>query len=131
MTQKSTKYSGVVLFLLIIASVAIAIIFPAYSRYRQTHSTDGWNDCCDNLRWIYAGKAQWALEHHKTTNDVVTWDDLRPYFPNWSNSRRWSNGLPVCHKGGEYTIGKIGQLPECSIGKSEPGHAHSIQWWRD
>src|ERR1043166_9269947 len=36
--------------------------------------------CITALRMIDGAKQQWALEHHKTTNDIATWDDIRHYI---------------------------------------------------
>jgi hypothetical protein len=74
------------------------------------------NACVDNLQRIKIAKEQWELEHGKTTNDVPTWEDLRPYFPkDMPNGRDWTNGRPICPGGGTYTIGRIGELPRCTI----------------
>ena len=68
--------------------------------------------CINLLRQIVAAKDQWALEKGKKTNDVPSWDDIRPYFPSV-----WTNTIPVCPDGGTYTIGRIGEFPTCSIGR--------------
>jgi hypothetical protein len=73
--------------------------------------------CRNNLQAIVELKNQWAVERNKTTNDIPTWDDLRPYFPD-----RWSNNIPTCPDGGVYNIGRIGAPPTCSIG----GFEHSL-----
>ena len=74
------------------------------------------NACMNNLRQIEAAKDQWALEHGKTTNDIPTWDDLRPYFPkDIPSSKDWRDGQPICPERGSYTIGRVGQLPKCTI----------------
>ena len=110
MRQKSVIYFAVVVVLAIIAFV---IAIPHFIRVDNFPST---NACINNLRVIDGAKDQWALENHKTTNDMPTWNDLRSYFPSWSNDRNWSNGMPICPNAGIYTIGKIGQPPTCSIG---------------
>lgn len=68
----------------------------------------------DNLRNIELIKRDWANNENKTTNDTPSWDDLRPYFP-----IRWSNNIPICPSGGIYTIGRVGEIPTCSIGGYE------------
>ena len=69
--------------------------------------------CQNNLDEIQELKIMWATENHKTAHDVVTWDDIRPYFPNWFGT----NG-PTCPAGGTYTLGRLDEVPRCSI----PGH---------
>jgi hypothetical protein len=50
-------------------------------------------------------------EHHKTTNDMVTWDDVRPYFSHDGKA------IPSCPGGGTYILGKMNESPTCSIPK--------------
>ena len=68
--------------------------------------------CVGNLRQIQGAKETWALELHKGTNDTPTWQDLRSYF----------RSLPSCPQGGVYTIGRVPELPFCSITE------HTIQY---
>jgi hypothetical protein len=72
---------------------------------------------------IEGAKEQWALEQSKTTNDTPTWSDLSPYIY-WSGfTNRWfTNGIPVCPEGGIYTLGRVGELPTCSLGDKKPNH---------
>jgi hypothetical protein len=63
---------------------------------------------------IGGGKQQWALEYRKTTNDVPTLEDLRPFIGYGTNKT-----LPACPNGGTYIMGKVGESPECSY----PGHS--------
>ena len=75
------------------------------------------NGCVIHLREIAALKEQWGLDHQKTTNDVPTWDDLRPYMR--PANADW---IPHCPSGGVYTIGRLGEPPTCSIG----GRDHTL-----
>jgi hypothetical protein len=70
-------------------------------------------NCIDNLRQIAGAKRSWMLERNKATNDVVAWDDIRPYF---------KEVPPTCPSGGTYTVGRVGELPACSI------PAHNAYW---
>ena len=63
--------------------------------------------CTARLRIIAAAKDQWGLDRQKSTNDIPTWDDLRPYL-----SRK--GDIPVCPAGGKYTLGRLDQQPTCS-----------------
>jgi hypothetical protein len=67
--------------------------------------------CVGELRIIDGAKAAWALENHKTTNDIPTDTDL--FGPT-----QYVRVKPTCPKGGTYTIGAVGEKPRCSI----PGH---------
>ena len=66
--------------------------------------------CYSNLRIIDGAEQQWALENHKTTNDMPTWIDLHGYM-------RSTN--IICPSGGKYRLSRIGEPPSCSI----PQHA--------
>ena len=57
---------------------------------------------------IDAAKRSWAQDHNAKLDDTPTEDDLLPYF------RR---SMPRCPAGGTYTIGKVSELPQCSIAK--------------
>ena len=91
----------------------VAIAIPNLSRSRVVTAKDS---CINRLRQIEGAKTQWAFEHHKLTNDAPTWEDLRPSF---TRAR-----LPLeCPDGGVYTIGRVGELPSCSI-------ARHTEYWR-
>src|SRR5258708_2396066 len=58
--------------------------------------------CYNRLRQIDGAKQFWSDEHHKTTNDVPTWEDLRQHL---------GRTVPLtCPNGGTYTLGRIGEL---------------------
>ena len=100
-----------VIVLAAICVLVLAITIPHFIHVRPTRAALG---CISSLRVIDAAEKEWALEYHKTTNDMPTWDDLRPYC--------WSNRIPVCPDGGTYTLGRVGQLPVCSLGDKEPSY---------
>jgi hypothetical protein len=82
-----------------------AVAIPNLARSRVTTAKDS---CINRLRQIDGAKVQWALTNHKLTNDAPTWDDLRSSFIR--------THLPLeCPDGGVYTIGRVGELPSCSI----------------
>ena len=67
--------------------------------------------CMVNLKQLNGAKATWAFEYHKGTNDIPADTDL--FGTNAYVSRK-----PVCPENGVYRIGRVGELPSCSI----PGH---------
>jgi hypothetical protein len=73
--------------------------------------------CINNLREIQYAKQEWALEKGKTNGVVCTEDDIKPCINLDSKGN-----LPKCPSGGIYTIGKVGEPPTCSLGKTKPGH---------
>ena len=90
--------------LLLIAGV-IAIVLVPFIRARNTPAM---NACVIHLVQIAGAKQQWALQNHKGTNDVVTWEDIRPYL---------SHPLQ-CPNGGTYILGRVCEQPRCSYGKT-------------
>ena len=108
MSQKAS----IAIFGIPIICLLVAIAIPNCARSRVTLAK---MSCIAGLRMIDGAKVQWALKHQKTTNDAPTWDDLRPYF---IRAR-----LPLeCPDGGVYTIGRVGELPSCSIAR------HTDHW---
>ena len=98
----------------------MGIIGTAVLLYCATHRTTSKVSRCNmNLRFIEQAKQRWSSEYHKTAKDTPTWDDLK-YAWEFTDQSGWSNGIPVCPKGGTYSIGRVGEKAKCSIGG--PGH---------
>ena len=99
-----------ILYLALVLSLLAALhyynVWPFQQRVRIISAG---NHCGNNLRQIDAAKEQWALEQHKTTNDTPTWKDLIGHY---------MKAMPVCQNGGIYTIGRVGELPTCSLSNS-------------
>lgn len=72
------------------------------------------NLCISNLRIIDAAKNEWAIEKHKTTNDVPTWTDIQPFLPPFDKMKDSIFGTN-CPSGGHYSINRLGENPSCSI----------------
>lgn len=90
----------VFIFGTVVAAIFVALDSPRY------FAGPSKGNCINNLRHMEAAKQQWVLERHKMTNDTPSWEDLRPYLP----------GPRVqCPDGGAYTIGRVDQLPSCSL----------------
>ena len=87
----------------------------AWVIHARSESDSG--NCRVHLMQIHAAMQNWAVEHQKTTNDVPTWEDIRPYLPHG----RVEHEVPVCPQGGKYTMRRIDEVPKCSIGG--PGHS--------
>ena len=69
-------------------------------------------NCRANLVQIEGSIAMWAQEHKKTTNDVVTWADI-------VGTNAYISHMPVCPRGGSYSITRVGELPSCSIAEDD------------
>ncbi|MCX6930226.1 MAG: hypothetical protein NT154_44500 [Verrucomicrobia bacterium] len=97
--------SKIIAFLGVAAALVLAaVVLPAFIRDRKASAS---SSCVNNLRQIDGAKAQWALENHKATNDVVSWNDIKPYLGR--------EVVPQCSDGGAYTLGRVGASPRCSL----------------
>jgi len=93
-----------------------ALVLPAFVRARNTSAS---NACVNNLRQIAGAKEQWAIENHKATNDVVSWDDIKPYLSH--------EQVPQCPDGGDYILGRVGEPPKCSLAPAlVGGKSHEV-----
>jgi hypothetical protein len=111
-SRKTIIWTLIIALVFVSAAIFIVPHFVRASAYSPSH------ECQNNLRVIEAAKDQWAVENNKMTNDTPTWDDIRPYMSLYLKTNKFLK----CPEGGIYTLGKVGQLPTCSIG----GY-HSIQ----
>jgi len=98
-----------VLFVVFLVIVVVAVALPSFIRARNTPSAAS---CINFLRQLDGAKQQWALENHKATNDAPSWPEITPYLKNPA----------VCPHGGTYTLGRVSELPKCSIG----GDSHTL-----
>lgn len=73
---------------------------PNYGRMR--------NMCITNLKQIEGAKANWAVDEHKTPNDIPGAADLY-------GANRYIAQEPNCPEGGTYRIGKVDEAPRCSM----------------
>jgi hypothetical protein len=83
-------------------------VAAGYTWFLGARSRSATEKCAINLRILAGCKDQWALEHHANTNASPTWDDLIDYVKS-------ENQFVRCPQGGTYTIGRIGELPSCSV----------------
>ncbi|MFO1501674.1 MAG: prepilin-type N-terminal cleavage/methylation domain-containing protein [Verrucomicrobiota bacterium] len=111
----SPKSAGVAGFTLVETMIVVAIVallaaiaVPGFTRARA----NAWrSSCLNNLRLIDNAKQQWALESRGDPDDLPTAPDLMPYLRKPS--------FPSCPGAGNYTIGKVSQIPGCD----QPRHA--------
>jgi hypothetical protein len=104
----------------VFAAILIFVsIFPPHEHYSSA------NVCINNLRNIDLAKNIWSLKFNKATNEVPTWDDIKPFLERGKPFYKFNptNDLPICPLGGTYTIGKIGEPPTCSLSTTvTPAH---------
>jgi hypothetical protein len=106
--------------LIITAASCIAILAVAagIARWTELRAQESQRYCVNLLRQLDGAKQQWALETKASPDAEPTWDHIRNYFksaapPSWAH----------CPSGGTYTLGRIRELPSCSIDK----HQHAFE----
>jgi hypothetical protein len=99
----------------VVPAIAAAVALPALAKAKERAALQRGNSdqiaCANNLRMIQTAKQQWAADKKKSSTDVATWEDIQPYLGRGRGTLR-------CPKGGEYTVGAVGESPTCSV----PGH---------
>jgi hypothetical protein len=88
------------LVLVVLLLIGVVLMAPRFLVRRPVP-----NSCINNLRQIDGAVQQWALENRKTTNDTPAWSDLQPYL----------RSTLVCPEGGIYSLGRVQDLPRCSV----------------
>ena len=92
--------------------IAVAVLRIGFAHRLADGSVSTRSRCRANLVSIEYVKSTWASEHHKTTNDTPSDADIYRVF----------SKQPTCPEGGSYSIGRVGQLPTCSL----PEHSFSF-----
>jgi len=115
--KKKRSRVGIIIWVFICLFLGLGLLTIVIPNYVKAHSTSAANVCYNYLREIDVAKNEWALKTGKTNGTVATEDDIRTY------ARLDSKGnFPRCPDGGVYTIGKVGENPTCSLGKTNPLH---------
>ena len=105
-----------------IALLVLAILFGGFvglmrwGGQRHTH----WHECRDICALFDDAKRICAEQKGLTTDTVVTWQDIQPFF---TNSQYWGHGrydldptkIPECPAGGTYTLNPVGYWAMCTV----------------
>jgi len=86
-------------------ALVAAIIIPSFTKARNAAQR---NACLRNLRILHSAKEQAALEKKYQDGQVVTEEDVTPFFPKGFHRA-------TCPSGGHYDIATLGQSPRCSV----------------
>jgi hypothetical protein len=113
---------AIVFFLLRRLKLAARITYTLLALLMAAYALPGWfparktiaqNRCIHNLRMIEDVKDEWARANHKLPTDIPTEADL-------VDTNKYFHSMPVCPRGGTYTLGAVNQKPACSL--AEQGH---------
>ena len=85
--------------------IALVVVLPSLLPPKDRAAKQS---CYGTMRIIDGSISTWAMEHQKTTNDVVTWADL-------VGPGKYLRDRPACPHGGSYSITTVGAGPTCSI----------------
>lgn len=121
MKIRKRKTLGLLLVAISICVVIAGAVLPVIS----AGSKNADSECIRNLALIRGAKEAWAQELGKPRDSRPAWGDICPYTGNSVPS----NACPIiCASGGTYAIGKLDDLPICSVhgfviyvGKSDSG----------
>ena len=102
MKARFTVFAGILALTIAVASLRIG-----FAKRLADGSVSAPSHCRMNLRAIEQVKSTWASEHHLTTNDTPADADIYRAFAR----------QPICPEGGTYSIGRVGELPTCSLPK--------------
>ena len=101
MNDKGERIAAALTF--VIASlILVAFAVPNWAGRRHISPL---NECINNLRQIDGSTHTWAMENHKDTNAIPTWNEILPYM----------KCRPKCPSGGTYTLSSTSGMPGCSI----------------
>jgi len=76
--------------------------------------------CQTQLAVIEVAKKQWAMANGAGVGQVVTWDDLLEFMG--------GHKIPVCPRGGEYRLGRVGEEPYCTECGAMPAGYTRCEW---
>jgi hypothetical protein len=99
---------------IILTLVAILLIASALPGFWRDNVGADRNACMVNLINIQNAKSQWAEANHKNLTDIPTMADL-------VGTNKYFRNMPICPRGGKYTLGAVDQNPTCNLGESQ-GH---------
>ena len=104
---------GVLLLALAVGTIHFGVGLMKARVQSQTHA------CSGNLRIMDSMKEQWAMAT-RVTNGPVDSVGVLKYIKGYR--------LPTCPGDGTYTLGAVGELPECNIHRTVTNR-HYPNWW--
>jgi type II secretory pathway pseudopilin PulG len=99
------------MIVILVISILLAIAVPQMIRQKGEVQQ---KTCVSNLKLMDAAKESYAYEHRIAEGSSV---DARTVWIEYCKGE-----LPVCPAGGAYTLGVVGEPPQCSRGNLTPGH---------
>lgn len=96
-----------IMIVVLVIGILLAIAVP---NFIQAQNTGRRRTCLANLHQIETAKEWWAMDKHRSANDVPTKGELVPAY---------MGEMPSCPAGGVYSINAVSKNPTCTV----DGHA--------
>jgi len=90
----------------LIIGMLLSIAVPNFVHAREGSRAKA---CQHNLMQIQSAKERWAMDKNRHGNDT-------PGMPELAVPGVYMRGNPECPAGGVYTVGRLDQIPTCSVG---------------
>jgi prepilin-type N-terminal cleavage/methylation domain-containing protein len=106
----------------IMVVVSIIGILLAVAAPNFVHARDGSRakSCQYNLQQIQSAKERWAMDNNRAAASLPTMAEL-------AVPGVYMRNTPACPSGGNYTVGRLNEIPVCSLGALAGGNdAHVL-----
>lgn len=104
---------------IVISVLTFCFLVWAVPSFRAAQNTSAANACGGNMRMLDSANEQWAMSAGVTNG---------PADPVGVFSYIKGNRMPICPGGGEYTLGDIGETPQCSL-HGTVSNRYYPKWW--
>ncbi|MGV3720396.1 MAG: competence type IV pilus major pilin ComGC [Actinomycetota bacterium] len=94
------------MMVVMIIGMLLSIAVPNFVHAREGSRAKA---CQHNLLQIQSAKERWAMDKNRQATDT-------PGMPELAVPGVYMRGNPECPGGGSYTVGRLNQIPTCSIG---------------
>jgi prepilin-type N-terminal cleavage/methylation domain-containing protein len=101
-----------------IIGMLLAVAAPSFVHAREGARA---KSCQENLKQIESAKERWAMDNHRDATDTATMAQL-------AVPGVYMRSAPVCPAGGSYTVGRLDQVPTCSLGGTPGGQLAHVRY---
>lgn len=105
--------------LMIVVSIIGMLLVVAAPSFVHARENARAKSCQENLKQIESAKERWAMDNHRGPTDTPTMTEL-------AVPGLYMRSTPACPGGGSYTVGRLDQLPICSLGGVPGGQGSHV-----
>ena len=95
-----------IMIVVLIIAMLLAIAIPNFMKARDVSRAKA---CQSNLKNLVGAKERWAMDNSRGATDTPTMAEL-------AQPGVYLRSTPECPSSGTYTVGRLDQMPVCSIG---------------